>query len=409
MRNRYYLSEMPISDKHGGGLTLIRVLGDELFQFTNVISPIQFPLKGFDHIRGLDSVEIRLWEEPGDFVKKEMPSRFSTDYFINQLKRLVGSPNTRYVNWDYYRVVYTKYLAKRIELEDSGFLVVPQNVHAVLVCNQLHRNFGIRYVTWMMDDHLMQLDAKTKEYRYPYPDNFEQAFKYHLKNACHVFVISSNMGEFYKRRFGVDSTVLFSPADPVEQPVLRKPGLTDTMRFCHFGRVWKWTEDAVERFALQLESLNATLDIYSHFPLEGALKFNPRVFVKEPVGGDEVIERMRDYDAVTIFSGFKDDVRHLTEFNISTKMSECLASGLPTLFIGPDYGAMAVWAKQHNCGLIISEPECKEQLRQINRLRETEFRNDLVTTSLLVAKKYTSVKEMKSVWRLGWEKLNKSA
>ena len=401
----YYISEMNISAKHGGGLTLMRVLGNDLAGFKYFISPIQYPLKGFEAIEDVTSRELNLWENPGDFQPRPMPRRFSTDYLLSMAKRILNIPNPRYINWDYYRKFYTTYLEKTIDLKNGRFLTVPQNAHSVIISNHLFKRFQIPYATWMMDDNLLRFNSSTKTFEYLYPKGYEVEFGYHLQNAKHVFVISDNMGQFYKDKYGIDYSVLFSPANPTHEATPVKQQHNHQMRFCYFGRLWKWPLDAAERFAANLELLDATMDIYSHLPLEGVLKDNKRVRIQPTVDGPDVIKKMAEYDAVTIFYGFNDDVRHWSELNISTKMSECLASGIPSIFVGPGYGAMSKWVRKQDCGLLITEPENEGQVQQIIKLRDFKFRSQIIKKSLEASEKYTSVDAMRKVWRHGWSKV----
>ena len=383
----------------------MRILGDDLDEFDYYISPVEYPVKGFDTHSRVKERELNLWENPGDFAQRPMPKRFSKDYVKNQVKRVLRFPNPKFINWDYYRKYYTEHLIKNIDLQNARFLVVPQNVHSVILCNHLFRLFGIRYATWVMDDNILRYDSASRTFNYPYPKDYQRQFKFHLQNAKHVFVISENMGKFYADRFKVDSTVLFSPSD--HSADVSSSGRTHggAIRLCHFGRVWLWPLDAVERFSEKLEEMNATLDIYSHYPLEGRLKENGRVHIKEPVEGSQVKKAMAGYDAVTIFYGFNDAVRPWSQFNISTKMSECLASGLPAVFVGPEWGAMTDWVKKHQCGILITDPRSPAQMQQITKLRDVKFREEAIKKCIEVSEKYTSVRAMRKVWQEGWSRV----
>jgi hypothetical protein len=177
------------------------------------------------------------------------------------------------------------------------------------------------------------------------------------------------------------------------------------LRLCHFGRIWKWPLDAVEKFASRLEELNAELDVYSFYELEGPLRNNNRVKVRKPVSGNEVLDKMQEYDAVTIFYGYDPEVRHFTELNISTKMSECLASGLPTLFIGPEYAAMTRFARTHGCGIVITDISDGQILQAIDQLRQGKSKHQVIEKQLSVARTFTSTNAMKRVWKDGWNKV----
>lgn len=396
---------MNVSSKHGGGLTLMRILGGDLDEFDFFISPVEYPVRGFDTISQVKERELNLWENPGDFSPRPMPKRFSADYIKNQIRRVLRFPNPKFINWDYYRKYYTDHLSKNLDLTNGRFLVVPQNIHSVILSNQLFLHAGIRYATWVMDDNILRYDPAGRTFHYPYPKDYQRQFKFHLQNAKHVFVISENMGRFYREKFGVDSTVLFSPSDHSGDISARESNYGLPIRLCHFGRVWEWPLDAVELFAARLEELEATLDIYSHYPLKGALKDNRRVSIREPVEGFQVKKAMAGYDAVTIFYGFSDAVRPWSQLNISTKMSESLASGLPAVFVGPEWGAMSDWVKKHQCGILITDPRSPAQMQQITKLRDSKFREDALRNCIAASEKYTSVRAMRKVWQEGWDKV----
>ncbi len=400
----YYLSEMNVSAKHGGGLTLLRILGEGLYEFDGLIRLIGYDAK-FESDKSILNKEINLFEDPGEFRVKKMPPRFTKDYFTNQFKRVFHIRNPRYIERHYYERYYTEYLQGTcvVNFERDRFLIVPQKTQAVYYSNYLHRTYNLSYVTWLMDDHLLTYDINSGEYTYP--PLYEAEFAYHLQHAGHVFVISNKLGQFYRKRFGVNYTVLFSPANFTGY---RKEfgGIPDrTLRLCHFGRIWKWTLDAAELLAEHLEETDAEIDIYSWYEIDGPLKKNPRVRVKNPVGENEVNNKLREYDAITILYGFKPEVRVYSEFNISTKMSECFASGIPTLMVGPEYGAMTEFARQHQCALLVTEPGNPEQWKSVNQLRDFGMREELLGNARKVAGNITSVSKMREVWENGWKKI----
>lgn len=90
-----------------------------------------------------------------------------------------------------------------------------------------------------MDDHI----GRYHDGKWRYPKALRAAIGKHFREASALFVISSVMGEFYQREFGVRAQVLFGP------DALRTSG---PLTIGYFGSVGPWQLDALLRFAATL-------------------------------------------------------------------------------------------------------------------------------------------------------------
>ena len=399
---QYYLSELNLSDRHGGGLTLHRILGDDLDHFDLFLQVHKYS-RTFPTNPTYVEKEVNLREQCPKFSRPGMPARFSVPYLINQFKRFADIPNPRYLDYDYYNLKISEILTNDIPVHDGKLLVVPQHFQSVLLTNMLFSRKKLTYAVWMMDDHVLRYNRR-KGFHYPYPTYYSKKFRTFLRNAKTIFVISDSMGRFYKDRFGVDSLVLFGPSDP--QPA-KKPArkVERTIRLCYFGAVWKWQEDALEKLAGALGRLDATLDIYTYHEVKPEIKANPLIRVQEPVSAERVKSLMAEYDGVIILFGFDDDVRALSELNISTKLSECLASGIPTVMVGPEYGAMTQFARQHQCCVVLSDMNDPDQVRDFRCAFTSPQQDQLLEKARWVSENITSTAAMRKVWKEGWSRL----
>jgi hypothetical protein len=261
--------------------------------------------------------------------------------------------------------------------------------------NTIFRRRSVDYVTWMMDDHVLRWDRG-----WQYPGAFEEEMAFHLQHARKVLVISPSMAEFYKRRFGVESQVLFGPADPIGAPLYQVPDPSGPVRLCYFGALWTWQGDALGELAARLPALGATLDIYTHHDLPAWAK-GEGVRALPPVPAQEVMRLIREYDGVVITASSKEQSRALTELNIGTKLSECLASGTVTVVVGPEYAAMARFLAIHGGALIITDVENPTQLARIRSLKMASFREEILNQARKTAE-LCSVDAMRSVWQRCW-------
>ena len=81
----------------------------------------------------------------------------------------------------------------------------------------------------------------------------------------------------------------------------------------------------------------------------------PTVELKGVVAKEAVIRMMRSFDAVLIPMDASPAQRHLTGFNISTKMAECLASGTLTIAFGPTYAAMVQYLQTSGAACVLTD------------------------------------------------------
>lgn len=399
-RKIYYLSEMNLSDRHGGGLTLQRVLADDLDHFDHFIQLFQFQGNFPTHEKYADR-ELNLWKEMEPFVYPGMPSRLSLEYFRYQYKRFLGIPNPKYVYEDNRVAQYYRALSNKVSFRESVFFVVPQHAQSVSLTNFLYRQHSIHYAAWVMDDHLLKYD---QDRGFHYPENFEVYFRTFLKNARLVLVISENMRNFYLERFGIDSIVLFGPAD-ANDTLMTSNNPDGGIKLCYFGALWKWQEDAIEKLIGISDQLDATLDIYTYHEVNEGIRAHARVNVKQPVAARQVKSLMLQYDGVIIPFGFDDEVRALSELNISTKLSECLASGVLTVLVGPEYGAMTAFARKHQCAVILSDVNSTEQIQSFKESFQTGKRTAILKAANRTSRAFTSTAAMQKVWKAAWEKM----
>jgi hypothetical protein len=393
-RKQYYLSEIAVSSQYGGGLTLQRILADDLRQFDNFFHVGTFAIRKDPIIDELKPKQVNLDELALVTDTKPGSLRYYRERVITKLRlqRWFESKLDKRVR------KYAEYVLHNFELTRSSWLVVPQNRLSIHLMNRIFRTKRVDYVTWMMDDHVVRWNTDNGWY---YPEGFEDEFRFHLQNARKVLVISPAMAGLYRDRFGVDSEVVFGPADPVDAPVHKSLEPSGPVRLCYFGALWNWQLDPLEELARNLPSLNATLDIFTHNEVPPSLN-GGMVNVQPAVPAQDVMHRMRQYDGVVIGASSKGQNRNLTELNISTKLSECLASGTVTVIIGPEYAAMVRFVRAYGGALVVSDFGDPTQLASLSRLKDSSFRERLLNQARNTAEAMCSVEAMRRVWRKCW-------
>jgi hypothetical protein len=380
----FYLSEMSVSNWHGGGLTLQRVLGDGLdgIQLFAHVSRFAHEYPVIDRLRDrcinmfspLEKEAVRsvIGCRPADWIKK---NQWLRAWQGRQVAELIAG----------------KFALKAPPLRA---LVCPQNVASLYAIEALTRIRPVDYISWVMDDHLV----RWRDGVWRYPQGIETLFARHLRGAKRVFVISPTMAEFYADRFGIESQVLFGPADSIEFSASAGE-IQRELRLGYFGALGDWQLDPLVALAEKLTACGAVLDIYSSKDTLPEQLSRPGVFLKPPIPAGEVTTTMRMYDAVVLPISFRTELRHMSEFNIATKMSECLACGSVTLAIGPDYAAMVKYLRVNGGAIVISDLTVENMIQTITTIRNVESRNTVIREARKIVDRELSTACMRTRWR----------
>jgi hypothetical protein len=246
-----------------------------------------------------------------------------------------------------------------------------------------------------MDDHVLRHNGE----RFEYPRGFWPLMARHLRQAAHVVVISGAMRDFYRKEFGVDSTVIFGGATVSGEPDRAAPNATrdGPVRLAYFGAVDVWQKDALAALAAVLPKIGAILDIYSAFPPPPDIVL-PGVTHRGFLSPREVPATMRQYDAVVLPISFRADLRNMTDLNIATKMSELLASGTLTLVVGPRHAAMVQFLLPHDAALMANQTDIATLAAAVAACRDLAIRARLLANAARLVRAETSIDIMRDRW-----------
>jgi len=383
-------SEMAVSDGHGGGLTLQRVLGSDLDAFD-------------------------LFVHPGGFARQAPPARrfaprsVQIDFWPDTVwcRRLLGCTMAdRLARRPGLRRAFCRRAAVRMRALLRGrdrvrCLACPQGDFVPRILGDIRRGNPFPYVTWMMDDHCLRREGDS----WRYDPEMEDLMRAHLQGAAHVFVISPALGRFYRERFGVEATVLFGPADPVGEPRWDISSGGGPIRCGYFGHVGPWQVDALEAFVnAAVSPRRATLDVWSRQDLPEEIKV-AGVSARGAAAPEDVVAKMREYDAVLLPISFKEALANMSHFNIATKMSECLASGTMTLAIGPSDSAMVDYLAPEDAAVVVTSPATEAMRRGVEAVRDPGLRRRVLANARRLVATRLSVEAARATWRAGWEKV----
>lgn len=377
-----YLSEMAISDAHGGGITVQRVLGPAVDEIALCVHVSGFAL---DH-PAIESLRARtknypMWSETAParrLVGSTLASKMTS---VPALRRRHASAIVRDLQ------------AHAAIVRNAHLLVCPQSDLSLRVVGELRQVLEVSYVTWIMDDHLVRFINGEWTYRHDH----RRAMERHLREAEAIFVISDALGDLYRRQFGVESTVLFGPCDPVGEPVWHPSA--EGLKLAYFGAVTEWQFDALAAVASSIRATPAAvLDVFSPSrPLPSAFRVRG-VHEKAPVEKTDVVRAMRSYDAIVLPISFDPRMRHLSELNIATKMAECVASGTVTLVIGPEYSAMVRYLRANDAAVVVTSPAAEAIAAGLREVKNVRRRAEVLRSARELAVKELAAAPMRARW-----------
>lgn len=379
----FYISAMSVSDMHGGGLTLHRIVKDDLNRIDYFFHVNRF---------GMDI------PAAPEFLKRsvDLPTLWDSD----KMRKTMGHTlSTKISRTSLMIKRHAKYAAAEIDKRfEAGkpliALVCPQGPNSVLVINELRKLRPVSYITWVMDDHLL----KYVKGEWQYPQYIEQVFAEHLQSARHIFVISPALQKFYKARFGVDSTILFGSADLLPESHEYIANIDKTIRIGYFGAVAAWQHDALLAVKKALEHYDAELHVFSgvqDFPDD--LK-SDKVLFKGRLPAGDVQKAMLQYDAVLLPISFTQQMRNMSQFNIATKMSEYLASGVPIMVVGPVYAAMVDYLAANHAAIIVTSASSRDIVAGIKKLRDQHAMNEILTNARKLVETEVGSTPMRERW-----------
>lgn len=383
MKFDFYLSEMSVSDQHGGGLTLQRILGNDLADIAHFIHVNRFATD---------------LPPTGDFLARS--TNLLSIWESDLARKLVGHSQAAKMHKQLLMIkLHAARAAKKInrifkDQQQITALICPQGANAIFTLEALKKKRNVKYITWIMDDHLVSYDGKD----WQYPTGMERVFAKHLLDAAHIFVISPALQEFYKQRFGVESTVLFGSSQPTGTAAIAEVVPNDFLKIGYFGAVAAWQIDALKAVAGALAGTTAQLDIYSGVAKLPAELAKDNIHLKESLAPQLVPDQIRKYDAVLLPISFQQKMRNMSQFNIATKMSEYLACGVPIIAIGPPYAAMIQYLAGNEAAIIVAADHPDEIKDAFKLLKNPQLIAGVLQNAQKLVKQHVGSQPMRAVW-----------
>lgn len=383
IRNKsVFLSEMAVSSAHGGGLTLQRVIGNDLLRFSKLVSIGEFgryagPAKTYIS----KSIQIDL------FLDKIL----RRTKLLRSLKEWLRAQSV--VNKIEVNLAWKK--LKPVIGKRARMLVCPQSPLSVIMTARAVAELKAEYVTWIMDDHPLCASGEKMIYKKQY----EHLWSTHLKTAKKIYVISKEMSEFYQNKFDVNSQVLHGAVSlkKIKDYKYTTPSKkNEVLQFGYAGSCSNWQKDGLELIVKELKKRGGILNLAAEKQPEWLKKKN--VSYHGLLNQKEVTEMYMNCDAVVLPISFSKKLTAMSRLNIATKLSELCASFRPIFAVGPQDSAMIKMLTNYNAAVCLTEKTKKSVSSCFKMLKDPKKVNKTVCNALCLFKNELNLEEMNKRW-----------
>jgi glycosyltransferase involved in cell wall biosynthesis len=229
-----------------------------------------------------------------------------------------------------------------------------------------------------------------------------RTFMPRLARACkRVWGVSDGMCEYFAQAYGIKCWPLLPllDLDGFQKKGTRKAEAPNgSFHIVFTGSIYSAQVDAVRRLVHVVDEESREnghgkavmqLTLYTSLPARamermGVAGANVR---RDEVKHEEIAGVLAEADVAFLPFSFEPDARHIVETSFPSKIAEYLAAGLPILAHAPSYSTVALYCREHGCGLVVDEPN-EALLRDALLLLSTDaaLRETLSAKALEIAK-----------------------
>lgn len=294
---------------------------------------------------------------------------------------------------------YNKDLVSWIEREKPTCIFVAPGIPKLLydIALKIAHNFRLPIITYICDDFYF-LTAQES-----FLDKLRQKLMMKkvdklMEKSSHIVSICDEISEKYGKQFNIPTTTIMtgsgyeieSAPSVVKNPkVLNYMGNINYNRFLSLAEIGKALDELNEE-----HNENYRLDIYTIEKDEKILaSFNEIKSIRLCgfVGGSEFVELFKQSQILVHTESFDEYYVEFTKNSISTKIADCLASGIPLFAYGPEQLASMGHLIRNDCAVVATEKaQLKDTLYRV--FNDAELREEKALKGLDVAKRCHSAK-----------------
>jgi glycosyltransferase involved in cell wall biosynthesis len=189
-----------------------------------------------------------------------------------------------------------------------------------------------------------------------------------MRNAAHIYCVSTGMQETIRSQFGVESEL--------QRPATERPSFetvrpqSDELSIVYAGSITGAVEDSLRAVASLITSgklrkygiRKIKLHLYTVVKEEQKRAWGwdrPDIVIHSWVGQRELPHVLRKADILFLPFSFAPEERHSVETAFPSKTADYLASGTPILVFGPNYSSLVAYARREGFAEIVMEPDAE--------------------------------------------------
>lgn len=197
-----------------------------------------------------------------------------------------------------------------------------------------------------------------------------------LKGATDVIVPNEILRDEFRKKYGIESTVIHNACDLSEYEDLvpnREDSGEEQVRIVYTGDIYEAHYDAVQNLLTALESLsnlNINLHVYTARPQSELTErgIHGQIIYHEHEAMSAMPKIQQRADVLFLPMAFNSPYPDLVRTSATTKMGEYLAARRPILVHAPADSFVSWYCRQHECGLVVDQSAPAKLAEAIERL-----------------------------------------
>jgi glycosyltransferase involved in cell wall biosynthesis len=260
---------------------------------------------------------------------------------------------------------------------------------------QASRWLGLPFHAYLFDDYVHQWTEPGKR-------RFARAAEWFvMRGAAGVIVPNEFLADEYRRRHGVEPTIVRNPYDPIHDDIPQdegegaapEAGPSEALRIVFTGSIYHAHFEEFRRLSQALESIpGARLHVYTAQDpqvfrdggIDGALTVHPQVSPAEAAA------IQRGADVLYLPLGFSSSIPEVMRTSAPGKLGDYLRAGRAVLAHVPADSFVAHWFRSKRCGLLVDRPDAAALRAALLRLRdEAGLRAELAAAARDCAREFS--------------------
>jgi glycosyltransferase involved in cell wall biosynthesis len=201
---------------------------------------------------------------------------------------------------------------------------------------------------------------------------FRRMYRWAIRQASHVFVVSAGMQEMLKAEYGVDSEIQMPATEAWDQaPLPSTAEKNRALRILYVGNLWAARdsldllfrlirEKSLRRYGLEAVEL--------HLCTSWSIDADPDIKQHGWVSESETRQQIAAADILFLPYSFAAEDQYVTRTSFPAKAADYIASGKAILVLGPSDSTISRYATEFGCAEVVTELSEKAVAEAICRL-----------------------------------------